>query len=157
MDVKSAYLNVPLDYEIYIDPPKRIEDQNGNYDWKFKKSLYGLKQSSRTWNKTFHAYQITQHFSNHLYVYSKCQQSDIHNLLWVDDISIASKTRADLMKIKAKLNSRFKMSDLGKLSCFLGIQFECKNSTIEMKQSTYFENMLSKFGMVGLQTMLKSM
>ena len=30
-------------------------------------------------------------------------------LLWVDDILMASKIEADLMKIKTKLNSRFKI------------------------------------------------
>ena len=80
-------------------------------------------------------------------VFSKCQQSNIHNFLWVDDILIASKTKADLMKIKAKLNSRFKMTDLGKLSWFLGIQFECKNTTIKMDQSRYIKQILSKFYM----------
>ena len=53
-------------------------------------------------------------------------------LLWVNNISIASKTEAHLMKIKTRLNSRFKMTDLGKISWFLGIQFECENNTIKM-------------------------
>ena len=50
------------------------------------------------------------------------------------------------MKIKTKWNCRFKMTDLGKLSWFLGIQFECKNNTIKMNQSRYIEK-ISKFGM----------
>ena len=52
------------------------------------------------------------------------------------------------MKIKTKLNLRFKRIDLRRLSWFLGIQFECKNSTIKMNQSRYIEKILSKFGMV---------
>ena len=42
------------------------------------------------------------------------------------------------MQIKTRLNSRFKMTDLGKLSWFLGIQFECEN---------YIKKLLSKFSM----------
>ena len=34
------------------------------------------------------------------------------------------------MQIKTRLNSRFKMTDLGQLPWFLGIQFECENDTI---------------------------
>ena len=69
---------------------------------------------------------------------------NVHNqisiiLLRVDYI-IASK--ADLMQ----MNSRFKMTDLGKLSWFLGIQFECENNTIKMNQSRYIEKISSKFG-----------
>ena len=51
------------------------------------------------------------------------------------------------MKIKAKLNSRFKITNLGKLSWFLGIEFECKNNSIKVNQSRYIEK-ISKFGMV---------
>ena len=40
-----------------------------------------------------------------------------------------------------------KMTDLGKLSWVLGIQFECKNNDFEMSQSRYIEKILSKFGM----------
>ena len=31
MDVKSGYLNAPLHYEIYVNPSKGFEAQNGNY------------------------------------------------------------------------------------------------------------------------------
>ena len=73
-------------------------------------------------------------------------------LLWVDDILIASKTEAHLMQIKTRLNSRFKMTDLGKLSWFLGIQFKCENNTIKMNRSRYMEKILSKFGMADSKT-----
>ena len=53
------------------------------------------------------------------------------------------------MKIKTKMNSKLKTSDVGKLSWFLGIQFECKNSTIKMNQSRYIDKILSKLGMAG--------
>ena len=52
------------------------------------------------------------------------------------------------MQIKTRLNCRFKMTDLGKLYGFLGIQFECENSSIKMNKSRYIEKILSKFGMV---------
>ena len=77
---------------------------------------------------------------------------NVHNqisiiLLWEDNILIASKTEAHLMQIKTRLNSRFKMTDLGTLSWFLGIQFECENNTIKMYQSRYIEKILLKFSM----------
>ena len=108
MDVKSAYLNAPLDYEIYVELPEGFEGKNGKYVWKLKKSLYGLKQSGRTCNKTFHTYLTTQNFMQSpvdpcMYVQNVHNQISIF-LLWVDDILIASKTEADLMQIKISLN-----------------------------------------------------
>ena len=87
----------------------------------FFKSFYGLKQSSQTWKKTFHTYLTTQNLVKSpvdlcMYVQNIHNQISI-TLLWVDDILIASKTEAYLIQIKTKLNSRFKMTDLGKLSC----------------------------------------
>ena len=85
-----------------------------------KKSLHGLKQSSRTWNKAFHTYLTTQNFMQSpvdpcMYVQNVHNQISII-LLLVDDILIASKTETHFMQIKTSLNSRFKMTDLGKLS-----------------------------------------
>ena len=38
MDVKSAYLNAPLDYEIYVEPSEGFKGKNGNL--KTLKNLY---------------------------------------------------------------------------------------------------------------------
>ena len=128
MNVKSAYLNVPLDYEIYVELSEDFKGKNGNYIWKLKISLYGLKQCGWTWNKTFHTYLTTQNFVQSpvdLFMYVQNVHYQISIILfWVDDMLIASKTEVHLMQIKTRLNSRFKMTDLGKLSWFLGIQFE---------------------------------
>ena len=45
MHVKSAYLNAPLDYEIFVELPEGFEGKNENYVCKHKKSLYWLKQN----------------------------------------------------------------------------------------------------------------
>ena len=56
MDVKNA----PLDYE--IDPPEGFEGKNGNYVWKLKKSLNGLKHGGWPLYKTFHTNLTIQNF-----------------------------------------------------------------------------------------------
>ena len=55
MDFKSAYLNAPIDFDIYVEQPKgfKVKSNNGdNLVWRLKKSLYGLKQTGRNWNNT---------------------------------------------------------------------------------------------------------
>ncbi|XP_070398325.1 uncharacterized protein [Nothobranchius furzeri] len=68
MDVKTAYLHAPIDYEIYVDQPKGYEEGEGLV-CKLKKSLYGLKDSGQNWNKILHdnltsntKRELTQHF-----------------------------------------------------------------------------------------------
>ena len=55
MYFKSAYLNAPIDFDIYVEQPKgfKLKSNNGeNLVWRLKKSLYGLKQTGRNWNNT---------------------------------------------------------------------------------------------------------
>ena len=54
MDVKTTFLNGHLDETIYMDQPEGFvkKDQEGKV-CKLLKSIYGLKQASRSWNLTF--------------------------------------------------------------------------------------------------------
>ncbi|CAB0043199.1 unnamed protein product [Trichogramma brassicae] len=53
-DVKTAFLYGILEEDIYITLPQGLHESHGeNQVCKLKKSLYGLKQASRCWNKKF--------------------------------------------------------------------------------------------------------
>jgi hypothetical protein len=57
MDVKTAFLNGILEEEIYMEQPEGyIESGKENQVCRLKKSLYGLKQSPREWNKVIDGY-----------------------------------------------------------------------------------------------------
>ena len=61
MDVKTAYLNAPIDCEIYMDQAEGFETpsgSNGRLVYKLNKSLYGLKQSGRNWNNVLHCFLL---------------------------------------------------------------------------------------------------
>ena len=54
MDVVTAFLNGELEEEIYMQQPEGyVEPGSEHMACKLKKSLYGLKQSPRCWNKSF--------------------------------------------------------------------------------------------------------
>ena len=54
MDVETAFLNGKLDEEIYMQQPEGyVKLGEEHLVCKLEKSLYGLKQSSRCWNKAF--------------------------------------------------------------------------------------------------------
>lgn len=55
-DIQSAFLHGSLDTEIYMQQPPSFEvgSQHPPRVFQLLKSLYGLKQSGRIWNQTFH-------------------------------------------------------------------------------------------------------
>ena len=75
LDVKTAYLNAPLDCEIYMNQPTGYEKTSSvKLVCKLSKALYGLKQSGRMWYAMLSSFlkdkQFTQ--SQHdpcLYIY----------------------------------------------------------------------------------------
>ena len=152
MDVKTAYLNAPIDCEIYVQQPEGFTEGQ-NLVYKLKKSLYGLKQSGRNWNAML---------SDHLTKELGFKQSLVDNcvftrntademvviVIWVDDIIIACKRQSTMDSVKQSLKDRFRMKDLGVISCFLGIDFSRENTgEIKMSQSRYIDKILSRFGL----------
>ena len=157
MDVKTAYLNAPIDCDIFVEQPKGYEKQGENGEklvCKLNKSLYGLKQSGRNWNITLHNYLMGEGFTQSLadpcvYIYfvegdaSRC----IILIIWVDDLIISATNSSMLQNVKDRLSKRFKMKDLGVLHWFLGTEFICSNSEIEISQTRYIQKLLARFGM----------
>ena len=154
LDVKSAYLNADLDYDIYIYQPKGFEKLDGNGNplvMKLKKSLYGLKQSGRMWNKMFHDFLTANDFcqsKSDYCLYIKNSSNDrVYLIVWVDDIIMISNNDESAECVKNLLISKFRMKDFGKISYFLGIEFELYDGFIKMHQSKYVDKLLTKFGL----------
>lgn len=155
MDVKTAYLHAPIDCEIYMEQPKGFEVKSNRGDklvCKLNKSLYGLKQSGRNWNKMLHVYLTENDFIQNLAdycVYSKRSGKDrVIIIIWVDDLIIAASDNSLLKDVKEMLTSKFKMKDLGKLKHFLGIDFDQSKGTVRVNQKRYILRILERFNML---------
>ena len=154
MDVKTAFLNAPIDCELYVEQPEgfTVKNEKGKkLVGKLKKSLYGLKQSGCNWYSMLNSYLQEQNFSQSLAdtcVYTRHNESEMTiMIIWVDDITVASNSLSTVDAIKKCLRYKLKMKDLGEISCFLGIKFTREGDVIKMDQSRYVENMLIKFDM----------
>ena len=67
MDVVTAFLNGTLEEEIYMEQaPGYTKGGEKNLVCKLKRSLYGLKQSSRCWNTVFKEYMESTNFKNNV-------------------------------------------------------------------------------------------
>ncbi|RVW84134.1 Retrovirus-related Pol polyprotein from transposon TNT 1-94 [Vitis vinifera] len=129
LDVKTAFLHGNLEEEIYMKQPEGfVDSEKSDHVCFLKKSLYGLKQSPRQWYKRFDAFMVSHEFMRNQYdscVYFKTlpDGSFIYLLLYVDDMLIAAKNRAEINKLKQLLSSEFEMKDLGAAKKILGWRF----------------------------------
>ena len=53
MDVKTTFLNGNLTEEVFMTQPKGFTSGSGSKEFKLQRSIYGLKQASRSWNIRF--------------------------------------------------------------------------------------------------------
>lgn len=68
--------------------------------------------------------------------------------LYVDDMIVTRNNEAEMKDFKRSMMERFEMSDLGKLSCFLGIEFEENSKGMVIHQRKYANDVLKKFNML---------
>ncbi|GJS34884.1 retrovirus-related pol polyprotein from transposon TNT 1-94 [Tanacetum coccineum] len=125
LDVKTAFLHGNLEEVIYMKQPPGYEQ--GNKVCLLKKSLYGLKQSPRQWYRRFDEYMLSNGFKRSSYdscVYyrSYAPGEYIYLLLYVDDMLIACKSKAEIGSTKSLLKKEFDMKELGEAKKILGME-----------------------------------
>ncbi|GJZ27256.1 putative ribonuclease H-like domain-containing protein [Tanacetum coccineum] len=151
MDVKTAFLNGNLREEVYVSQPDGFVDpDNPNHVYKLKKALYGLKQAPRAWYDMLSSFLISQDFSKGSVDPTLFIRKEGKELLlvqvYVDDIIFAAST-PELCDLFAKIMcSKFKMSMMGKISFFLGLQIFQNPRGIFINQSKYALESLKKYG-----------
>nr|GEW80319.1 retrovirus-related Pol polyprotein from transposon TNT 1-94 [Tanacetum cinerariifolium] len=151
MDVKTAFLNGNLREEVYVSQPDGFVDpDNPNHVYKLKKALYGLKQASRAWYDMLSSFLLSQDFSKGLVDPTLFIHRNSIDLLlvqiYVDDIIFAAST-PELCDIFAKIMcSKFKMSMMGKISFFLGLQNYQSPRGVFINQSKYALESIKKYG-----------
>ncbi|GKC36867.1 retrotransposon protein, putative, ty1-copia subclass [Tanacetum coccineum] len=156
MDVKTAFLNGYLDEDIYMLQPKGFVDPNHSKKvCKLQRSIYSLKQASRSWNKRFDKEIKRFGFAQNLdepCVYQKASGSNVTFLiLYVDDIIIMGNHIPSLQSVKDYLGKCFDMKDLGEAAFILGIKIYRDRSKrlIGLSQSAYIDKILKRYKMDG--------
>nr|GEW31741.1 uncharacterized mitochondrial protein AtMg00810-like [Tanacetum cinerariifolium] len=114
------------------------------------KALYGLKQAPRAWYDMLSSFLISQEFSKGSMDPTLFIRRNDNGLLliqiYVDDIIFAASTD-ELYDLFAKIMClKFKMSMMGKISFFLGLQISQSPRGIFINQSKYALKSLKKYG-----------
>ena len=148
VDVKTVYLHAPIDYEIFVEQPEGFKTNELVY--RLNKSLYGLKQSDRNWNKMLHECLIQNDFIQNPADHYVCMKQNERLLIvsWGDDLIIAAVKVISLSNVKKWLMSEFKMKDLVKLNHFFGIDFHITQGCVKMNQNKFIGRVLERFNML---------
>ncbi|KAL6347793.1 hypothetical protein AAG906_026322 [Vitis piasezkii] len=154
LDVSNAFLHGILLEDVYMEQPKGFVNSDfPDYVCKLNKSLYGLKQAPRAWfmrlSQTLLEFGfLSSPVDASLFVYHK---GHIHLfiLIYVDDILVTGTDPSLIQSLIQKLQTEFKMKDLGPLGYFLGIQASRDSSGLHLRQSKYIGDLLHRTKMVG--------
>ncbi|KAJ9538248.1 hypothetical protein OSB04_030981 [Centaurea solstitialis] len=137
MDVKSAFLYGIIDEEVYVSQPPGFEDPKyPDKVYKLRKALYGLHQAPRAWYDTLSSYLLENKFERGV----------------IDKTLFIKRTKTDMLLVQIYefeelMHKKFKMSSIGELTFFLGLQVKQKADGIFINQSKYVASMLQKFGL----------
>lgn len=111
-DIKTAFLYGELDEKIFLKPAPGYG--NPGDVWKLKRSLCGLKQSPRFWNKRFLEFMTLTGLQTCQYDRSLFFDQDrrLFVLVYVDDGLIIGKNIDEIDQILTKLKDEFEMREL---------------------------------------------
>jgi len=148
MDVVTAFLNPKVDGDVYMALPQGIEADKPQV-CKLRKSLYGLKQAPHLWHEHIDHFlrslglerceydpnvylsastTLTDRTDSPLAIWNSKQSAEndtpIILLLYVDDMLLFSPSANRVTTIKHLLHTKYKMTDLGPVRCFLSIEIE---------------------------------
>ena len=154
MDVKTAFLNGYLKEDIYIEQPLSFTSGDGDHKvCKLQRSIYGLKQTSQSWNHHFDEEIKSFDFIKNkekLCVYKKVSRSIIiFNVLYVDDILLIGNDIPMLIMVKRWLSKKFSIKNLGEASNILGIKVyrDRPKWMLGLSQKLYIKKVLKRFSM----------
>ncbi|GJR89828.1 retrovirus-related pol polyprotein from transposon TNT 1-94 [Tanacetum coccineum] len=153
MDVKMDFLNGELREEVYVSQPEGFVDQdNPSHVYKLKKGLYGLKQASHAWYDMLSSFLISQHFSKGVVdptLFTRQAGNDLLLVqIYADYIIFASTNTAMCNEFANQMTTMFKMSIIGQMSFFLGLQIYESPRGILINQSKYASKIVKKYGML---------
>jgi len=148
MDVVTTFLNSKVDGDINMALTQGIEADKPQV-CKLRKSLYGLKQAPRLWYEHIDHFLRSLglqrcEYDPNVYLSASTTLADrtdpplaiwkskqsaqndaqIILLLYVDDILLFSPLANRVTTIKHLLRVKYKMTELGPVRCFLGIEIE---------------------------------
>jgi hypothetical protein len=154
LDVKSAFLSGELKEEVYMAQPPCFEKTGQEHRvYRLSKALYYLRQAPRARNikldntlKNMGFYQSP--LEHGLYARGN-GNSKLLVGVYVDDLIVMCSCSIEIYNFKNQMQAEFKMSDLGSLSFYLGIEVYQETNMITLSQGSYAARIMEKARLAG--------
>lgn len=155
VDIDTAYLNADLTIHNVMATPEgyeKYDDEGFKIVLILLKSIYGLHQSGREWNKTIATYikeiDFTQSIADPCVFYKTVDGQLISViLLYVDDMIIMAPQKQLIQTIKNQLQKQFTIKDIGEVKHVVGLQLERFDNEIYLGQPKYAQKILQTMNM----------
>ena len=162
MDVKSAFLYGTNTEEVYVSqPPGFVDPDHPNKVYKVIKALYGLHQAPRAWYETLSSFLEENGYKRGVIdktLFIKRDRKDIILVqVYVDDIIFGSTKKAWCEEFEALMQGKFKMSSMGELTFFLGLQVKQQEDGLFISQEKYVADILKKLDYANVKTTVTPM
>ncbi|GKC13497.1 retrovirus-related pol polyprotein from transposon TNT 1-94 [Tanacetum coccineum] len=153
MGIKTAFLNGELKEEVYASQQEGFVDQESpSHVYSLKKAIYGLKQAPRAWYDMLSSLLISQHLFKGAVdptLFTRQAGNDLLLVqIYVDDIIFASTNTSMCNEFANQMTTKFKMSMMGQMSFFLGLQISQSPRGIFISQSKYTSEIIKKYGLL---------
>ena len=133
------------------EPAERSCAHSNNWVCRLNKGIYGLKQGGRLWYQKLDSVLQDIGFSRirsdqSIYVWVR-EDVKVIVPVFVDDLTLASKSKVAIQHVKAELAKRFKLRDLGPTSFLLGVEItrDRATCTLQLSQRQYALDILERF------------
>jgi hypothetical protein len=152
MDVKSAFLNVVLEEEVFLRKPLGFESEKyPHWVYKLRKALYGLKQALRAWYGRLRGFMFERGFKTGKVdqtLYLLRQGRDILIVqVYMDDIVFGGSSYSLVARFVEDRSREFEMNMMGELQFFLGLQIKQSKEGTFVHEAKYTKDIVMKFKM----------
>nr|GEY18179.1 retrovirus-related Pol polyprotein from transposon TNT 1-94 [Tanacetum cinerariifolium] len=150
LDVKCAFLNRELKETVFINQPHGFIKEGEEFKvCRLKKALYGLNQAPRAWFTRIECYFVREGFQKSDYDHTLFTKNTGERVvivsLYVDDLIYTGNDKELCNSFKLSMMKEFKMTDLGSMKYFLGVEVNQNAEGISMCQKRYAKEVLQRF------------
>lgn len=148
-DVKTIFLYGQLEKKLYMQLPEGIST-NKNLVCKFQKSIYGLKQSSRCWNRKFNDF-LTRFMFIHseadrcVYI-AEIEGANVIIVIYVDDGLIFSRNKQAIDTVLSEMKNSCEIK-IYNPEYFVGMEIKRRkeDGSIFISQQSYIKELSKRF------------